>query len=227
VAEIEKITKLGCKEIFDDSGTFPVGDWMHNFCEEIIKLKEKQYVPSLGCNMRSGILKKQDWNILKKAGFRTVLLGFESGNDSTLQALNKGYSVSDVICSCENATKSGLEPHVTTMVGFPFETERQVWNTVDRCRDLFRKGWIRSLQATLCIPYPGTALFKEADEKGWLLTKEWEDYDQTKKILKTDYDPIPFIKELYKSSFTPLNIIRALMEPSTLLKKTKYLLGHL
>ena len=44
--------------------------------------------------------------------------------------------------------------------------------TVSRTKELFNKGWINTLQATIVIPYPGTALFSECEKNGWLKTEE-------------------------------------------------------
>jgi len=76
---------------------------------------------------------------------------------------------------------------------------------------LFAKGLINTLQATIIIPYPGTALFKECQKRGWLKTKNWEDYDMSKPVMKTsmkDEEVMELTQGLYKSFLTPRFIIR-------------------
>lgn len=64
--EVEKLINMGFKEIFDDSGTFPVGDWLKTFCQEIIDRGYNRYV-AFGCNMRFGILTAEEYKLLGKA----------------------------------------------------------------------------------------------------------------------------------------------------------------
>ena len=52
----------GCaavKEIFDDSGTLPVGKWLHDLCHQIIKRGLNKKV-TFGCNMRFGALTQKE-----------------------------------------------------------------------------------------------------------------------------------------------------------------------
>lgn len=226
--EVESCITSGAKTIFDDSGTFPVEEWMHDFCEN---LRGLNHDITLGCNMRSGRLKMEDWKNLRSAGFRFVLLGCESGNDATLERLNKGYTHNEVLRACREATKAGLEAHITVMLGYPWESQEDAERTIEFSRHLFRKGWIASMQATLCIPYPGTVLFKEAKEKGWLLTEDWNRYDMTEPILKS---PIPsdvlvkMVNDAYKTALTPQNIVRNILkDPKDILRKARYLWNHI
>jgi len=228
MAEVESLAGSGCKEIFDDSGTFPVGSWLHDFCEKKRRMKNG---PSMGCNMRSGVLQREDWRALRNAGFRLVLLGLESANDATLQKLNKGYTVGDIETSCRDASRAGLDVHVTSMVGFPWERKEDAEKTIRLCRSLFAKGWIQSMQATICIPYPGTALFKKAKEKNWLKTEDWSRYDMSGPILRCpipDAELMAMVRDAYKTALTPMSIIRStLRDPWDTMRKGKYLLSHL
>lgn len=231
MVEIENLAKLGIKEIFDDSGTFPVGAWLQDFIPRLKKFnKGLKHEITMGCNMRSGVLSRDDWRSLKEAGFRLVLLGFESANDSTLERLNKLYTVGDVVESCKLASGAGLDVHTTSMVGFPWETKQDAFRTIGIAKSLFERGYTKTLQATVCIPYPGTKLFKDCEENDWLLTKEWSKYDQSQAVMRTDgYDPVPLAKSLYKSCLTPKFIIRSLLteNPTTILRYGKALWNHI
>src|SRR6185436_15902192 len=37
IAEIDNLIAFGFREVFDDSGTFPVGDWLSDFCDAMQK----------------------------------------------------------------------------------------------------------------------------------------------------------------------------------------------
>ena len=211
--EIEGLIEMGFKEIFDDSGTFPVGDWLRTFCNEVIARGYSEHV-AFGCNMRFGALQQQDFELLGKAGFRMILWGFESANQPTLLKLNKNYNVNDVKRDLILAKAAGLESHLTTMFGYHWEDYQASKRTYDMVRWLLRKGWASSAQATICIPYPITPLWKECKEKGLLLTEKWEEYDMSRCVMKPgcdEKDIMKFQQGIYNIAFHPEFIMRKLL----------------
>ena len=206
------------KEIMDDSGTFPVGGWMREFCQGMIDHKYNNKV-RISCNMRfnSG-LSKEDYQLMGRAGFRFVLYGLESANQKTLNRINKDLRVDQIEPALRLAKEAGLKPHPTAMVGYPWETKEEAQNTLNFAKDIFKKGLADSLQATIATPYPGTPLFAEAKEKGWLKTLDWDRYDMREPILKTgmsDEEIKSLVQGLYKSIFSPQFILRKLKEALT------------
>ncbi|MDD5156287.1 MAG: radical SAM protein, partial [Candidatus Omnitrophica bacterium] len=116
------IARYGIREIMDDTGTFPVGEWLQEFCNGMISTGYNKKI-YLDCNMRFGALSDQDYSLMKQAGFRLLLFGLESANQDTLERINKKLKVQDIIDSCRSARKAGLFPHITIMFGYPWETE--------------------------------------------------------------------------------------------------------
>ena len=236
VAEIERlVTDLGVREIFDDSGCFPRGEWLEEFCNLIIKKGLHKKVV-LGCNMRVGELSQAQWNLLKKANFRFILIGLESMSQDTLNRLKKGIQVSQIEETMRMAKKAGLEPHITTMVGYPWESREDARRTIDFAKSLFSRGLLNTLQATIVVPYPGTPLFEEARANGWLTTENWDDYDMRASVWKSpisNADVLQFKDELYKAALTPAFIIRKIMsirdfdDIKFLARAASKLLGHL
>lgn len=212
--EVGGLIDLGVKEVFDDTGTFPIGRWLHKFCDGMMKRGYHKKI-FFGCNMRAGALEKKDFKLMKKAGFRFILYGLESVNDKTLEKLNKGTTNKELEKSLKWAKEAGLNPHVTIMFGYPWETKKEAQKTVDFVRRLFDKGYIDSLQATLLIPYPGTALFDEAKEKDWLLTEDWNRYDMGEPILKTsmsERELKEMVRACYHGLWSPKFMMRKLWE---------------
>ncbi len=100
------------------------------------------------------------------------------------------------------------------MLGYPWETTEDSQNTIDFTKKLFKKGFIDTLQATICIPYPGTPLYKECKENDWLLTEDYEDFDMRKPVMKselTDEKIMEMTQQLYKSFLNPKFIIRKIL----------------
>ncbi len=180
------INKYNAKEIFDDSGTLMIGEWLKDLCNGLIKRGYNKKI-KYSCNMRFGALKQEDYDLMKKAGFRLLKFGLESANQKTLDKLDKGIKVEDIIKGCEMAKKSGLTVHLTMIVGYPWETKQDALKTFELAKKLMQSGKADLLQSTVLIPYPGTRLWKEAKQNNWLLFNEkaYERYDQREPVLKT------------------------------------------
>jgi len=215
----ELIERHGAREIFDDTGSFPAGKWLREFCEGMIARGYHKRVV-MGCNMIPGVLSQELYDLMGRANFRFVLFGLESADQATLDRINKCGKARDIENSMRMAKQAGLEPHVTCMVGYPWETREQARATVALTRRMFDRGHIDSLQATIVIPYPGTPLFKECDAKGWLRTKDWDRYDMREPIMKTemsDEEIMGLTQGIYRSFLTPRFIwrrLRAMRSPA-------------
>ncbi len=204
------VNKYHVKEIMDDSGTFPVDEWLKEFCEGMIERGLNKKV-RIDCNMRLNALSQPEYNLMRKAGFRFILYGLESGNQETLNKINKNLEIWQIEVSLKRAKKAGLDPHITTMIGYPWETKAQAQKTIDLAKKMFDKGYVDTLQATILIPYPGTPLFKLCQREGWLLTENWDDFDQRQAVMQsplTQEDVKQMTQSLYKSFITPKFIIR-------------------
>ena len=208
------LDKYPIKEIFDDTGCFPAGHWLREFCQGMIERGYNKRVV-FGCNMIPGVLSQELYDLMAEANFRFVLFGLESADQATLDRIQKCGKASDIENSMRMAKKAGLEPHVTCMVGYPWETQEQAQATIDLTRQLFDRGHIDTLQATVVIPYPGTPLFKECDEQDWLKTRDWDRYDMREPIMKTpmpDEEILAMTRGIYKSFLTPRFVLRKLRQ---------------
>ena len=215
VDEYENLIKnYRVKEIFDDSGVWYRGKDAKDFPNEIIARKLHKKDCYFGFNTRFEYLDEETIKLLAKANFRFVLIGLESGSDYTLERLKKGYTRATVIKNLELMKKHGLHPHLTIMVGYYWEDEKMLKETVDFVKELMFSGLARTLQVTLCTPLDYTPYHQECIDKNVLLTKEYEDHDMSKLIVKT---PIPHdkyydaVKEMYFIAFHPKFILRQIL----------------
>lgn len=204
------------KEIFDDSGTFPGGDWLKKFCQGmIVRGYHKKILFS--CNMRFDYMKDPMVpEMMKKAGFRKVKSGLESANQETLEKIDKGIKVEDIITGCKNAAKAGIDVHLTVMVGYPWEARDEVKRTIDLAKNLMANGYAEMLQATVIVPYPGTPLNTYAIKNNLFRfdPKDYDRYDMTEPVFKTpDMSPeeiMQMCEGVYKSFLTPKFVLRHL-----------------
>lgn len=206
------IRDRGVREIMDDSGSFPVSQWIREFCKGMI---ERGYNKKIyfDCNMRFGALTDYDYQLMKKANFRLLLFGLESANQQTLDRIRKGLKVQDIIDSCKLARKNGLYPHITIMFGYPWESYEDAQKTLKLGKWLLTKGYAYTMQATVVIPYPGSKLFDECRQNDWLKSLDWDDYDMKQPLMKS---PIPdkqlmgLVQGMYKVSINPEFVLRKL-----------------
>lgn len=223
IEELEKnIIPMWIKEVFDDSGTFPVGPWLRKFCQLMIEKGLNKKI-TMWCNMRFGYLKKEDYELLAQANFRFILYGIESANQKTLDMLDKWLDITVVQQELEWAKeankkyKGQIQPHITTMIGYPWESYEEAKNTITFCSNLFKKWLLDTLQATIVMPYPGTPLYNQAVENGWLNVPagEWERYDMRERVLNsplTEEQTKELVQSIYKSFISPKFIVKKLLE---------------
>ena len=232
----ELVERFGVKEIMDDTGSFPAGEWLRVFCGEMIRRGLNRRV-RIDCNMRFGRLSPVDYRLMREAGFRLVLFGVESANQATLDRLAKALKVEDVRSGAKAAAAAGLDVHITIMFGYPWEGEKEIAATVSLARELLARGWASTLQCTMTIPYPGTPLFKELSASGGLTTLDWDCYDMRTQIMKTPLAPEGRIKaavrEVYRGFLQPRALARRLFSTKTLFdfgfywRGVRSLAGHL
>lgn len=204
------VDKFKVREIMDDTGTFPAGTWLEEFCTGMIKRGLHKKVV-MDCNMRFGALNEAQYRLMKSAGFRFLLFGIESANQATLDRLKKNLKVDTIIDSCRACRKAGLYPHITLMFGYPWETYADARRTMDLGKWLLKKDLAYTMQATIVIPYPRTPLYEECREQGWLETGDWSAYDMKLPVMKLGFprEKIPgLVREIYSVSFSPEFIMR-------------------
>jgi radical SAM superfamily enzyme YgiQ (UPF0313 family) len=204
----------GVKEIFDDAGTMFVGNKLKKFCELLIESGYNKKV-RYGCNMRFNAIPNQGlYDLMGKAGFRFILYGMESGNQKTLDKLEKGTKEEDAITGPAMARKAGLDPHITIMLGYPWESYTDAKRTIDTAKYALKKGIYETIQTTIVIPYPGTPLYTECKEKGWLITDDYSRFDMREPVMKIPFSKKQLLEleqDLYSAFMTPQYIGRKIL----------------
>lgn len=153
--EMEDLVRLGFREVFDDSGTFPIGPWLEEFCFRMMKTGLNKKI-KVGCNMKPIAEKVVPFKLMKAAGFRFILVGVESANQKTIDRIKKGQESEKVVENLRAMNAAGLEVHLTSMFGYEWETHEDAMNTVRLVHYLLKKGIVKTAQASVFSP-PRTA----------------------------------------------------------------------
>ena len=148
MAEIEDCVSLGFKEMFDDAGTIPINDWLEDLCHKMIKSGLNRKIV-LGCNLKPI---KQQFGLMREAGFRFILVGVESANQKTIDKIQKGQRCEKVVENLKAMSEAGLEPHATFMLSCPDEDHADNMRTVRLAQYLLKKGYAKTAQASVYSP---------------------------------------------------------------------------
>jgi len=175
IEEIKYMKSFGFNEFFivDDIFTTDV-ERTKEICKRIIDEKiDMAWQCQNGIRVDAG--DQEMFDLMKKAGCYKVAFGFESGNDQVLKDFGKGgrATVQRAFETIKMARKAGIDVFGYFMVGLLNDTEETMRDTIEFGRQLQPD----ILKISICIPFPGTAMFNELSAKGLLRVYDWECYN--------------------------------------------------
>ena len=115
------------------------------------------------CNAKANV-PYDTLKIMKDNGLRLLLVGYESGDDQILHNIKKGLRVDIARRFTADCRRLGILIHGTFILGLPGETRETIDKTIAFAKDINP----HTIQVSLAAPYPGTTLYKQAIENGWL-----------------------------------------------------------
>jgi hopanoid biosynthesis associated radical SAM protein HpnJ len=157
------------KEFFFDDDTFT--DNLPR-AEAIAKELGKMGV-MWSCNAKANV-PRETLKVLKDNGLRLLLVGYESGNQQILHNIKKGMRIEVAKQFTKDCHELGVQIHGTFILGLPGETTETIQETIKFATEINP----HTIQVSLAAPYPGTHLYKEAVENGWLDAEHAELVDE-------------------------------------------------
>jgi hopanoid biosynthesis associated radical SAM protein HpnJ len=115
------------------------------------------------CNAKANV-PYETLKVMRDNGLRLLLVGYESGNQQILTNIKKGVKQERARQFTKDCHKLGITIHGTFIVGLPGETKETIEETIRFAKEINP----HSLQVSIAAPYPGTALYRQALENGWL-----------------------------------------------------------
>jgi radical SAM superfamily enzyme YgiQ (UPF0313 family) len=161
VEEVEEcVKKYHIRNFFFRADTFTMDrDWAIEISKGIIRKKLNiEWV----ANSRVKPLDRELLEYMKKAGCWLIALGIESGSEETLEKIKKGASKDDARDAVRMAHEVGLKTYGFFMLGFPWESEEHINETIEFSRELD----CDFTEIHVPMPYKGTELYKIAKEAG-------------------------------------------------------------
>jgi radical SAM superfamily enzyme YgiQ (UPF0313 family) len=115
------------------------------------------------CNAKANV-PRRTLEVLRDNGLRLLLVGYESGNQRILNNMKKGLRLDVAREFTRNAKALGIAIHGTFVLGLPGETPGTIQETIRYACEIEPD----TIQVSLAAPYPGTELYRQAQEQGWL-----------------------------------------------------------
>ena len=121
------------------------------------------------CNAKANVL-RDTLKIMRDNGLRLLLVGYETGNQQILHNIRKGMRVDVARRFTKDCHDLGIVIHGTFILGLPGESRETIEETIRFANEINP----HTIQVSLAAPYPGTELYREAVENGWLDTAHAE-----------------------------------------------------
>ena len=147
------------REIFFDDDTF-TDDAPR--AAEIARELGKLGVP-WSCNAKANV-RRDLLTTMRDNGLRLLLVGYETGNQQILHNIKKGMRVDVARRFTRDCHELGIVIHGTFIIGLPGETKETIEETIRFACEINP----HTIQVSLAAPYPGTELYRQAMENGWL-----------------------------------------------------------
>jgi len=121
------------------------------------------------CNAKANV-PRSTLEILRDNGLRLLLVGYETGNQQILNNIKKGMRIDIARRFTKDCHELGITIHGTFILGLPGETKETIEETIRFAGEINP----HTIQVSLAAPYPGTYLYRQAVENGWLDTSHAE-----------------------------------------------------
>ncbi|TSD88360.1 hopanoid biosynthesis associated radical SAM protein HpnJ [Mycobacterium sp. KBS0706] len=115
------------------------------------------------CNAKANV-PRETLKVMRDNGLRLLLVGYESGNQQILFNIKKGMRIEVAEKFTKDCHELGIQIHGTFILGLPGETKETIQETIRFATKINP----HTIQVSLAAPYPGTFLYNQAVENGWL-----------------------------------------------------------
>jgi radical SAM superfamily enzyme YgiQ (UPF0313 family) len=164
-AEVDKIIRYfpQVKEIFFDSDTFTDDRPHAEAVARLIGPRLKRAGMVWSCTAKPNV-PYETLKVMKDNGLRILLAGYESGVQEILNNIRKGTTIEGSRKFTRHCHDLGILIHGSFILGLPGETRE----TIERTLAFAKEMNPRTIQASVPSTYPGTELYRQAVENGWL-----------------------------------------------------------
>jgi radical SAM superfamily enzyme YgiQ (UPF0313 family) len=166
----------GVKELFFWSDTFTLDKrYVMALCDAVAPLGV-----SWASNSRVDTIDEEMARAMRRAGCWMISFGIESGDQELLDAAGKGATVEEAERAVAVVKAAGIKAAGHFVLGLPGETRESLEKTLA----LANRLPLDFEQFYCAVPFPGSRLYEEAREKGWLDESDFSRYRQDEALLE-------------------------------------------
>ncbi len=137
------------------------------FCKELVKRRIKW-----SCLSRVDLIDEETIRAMKLAGCEKIAFGVESGSLRVLRHIRKQITPVQVVKAFTLAQKYKIITQAYLMIGHPTETVEDVLKSIA----LIKRINPDFIFASMVTAFPGTELFDEAIQKGFIKKGDWSEF---------------------------------------------------
>lgn len=137
--------------------------WILDFTAEI-RRRKLDIVWQLPSGTRSECLDEEVISGLSQAGCKFLVYAPESGSKRTLEMIKKRINLDNMVVSIKTALQQKIVVKVNFIIGFPFETRKDIFETLAFTWRLALLG-VDDCNVSCFTPYPGSELFNELNSE--------------------------------------------------------------
>lgn len=120
--------------------------------------------------------------LVKKANFKTIFYGVESGNQVMLDRMHKGLKIKEIERAFELTHGVGIQTVAAFIMGLPGETTATIKDTLELWQNL--KPTYSGF--TIATPFPNTPFEQEIKDNGHILNSNYNEYRCGGSYIRTD-----------------------------------------
>lgn len=163
------------------------------------------------CNGRVDMVDEELLRVMKESGCWMIGYGIEAGTQRVLDAMNKKVKLEAIERAVRLTKKAGIEVTGHVIVGYPGETKEDILSTIKFLKRLD----LDYIQVYCSVPFPGSPLYLEAMEKGYITDQNWFHFEQNYSVMDTPClkkEEVMQLREKIVKSFylNPLKVLKTL-----------------
>ncbi|MEZ6014001.1 MAG: radical SAM protein [Planctomycetota bacterium] len=168
--DLAQFPRLANGEFYFEDDTFTLDrEHTRQICEELIGRKLDI---TFSVNGRADVMDEDLLKLMRKAGCRQLLVGYESANQEVLNRMKKGVRIDRVSKFTHLAAGLGFDIHGCFTLGMPGETRESLEESVRFALE----HPLTTVQFSAAMPFPGTSYYDEAEADGLLEPGGWQNY---------------------------------------------------
>lgn len=159
--------------------------------ERLLAIAElaRKYVPTMqtiGCFARvTDVTLKSDSDLtaLAQAGYDSLTIGIETGDDEALRFMNKGYAAADIVEQCTRLDRAGIRYNFFYLVSISGVGRGEIGAkaTATVCNQLHPQ----LIGANMLTIYPDSELYQEIQRGNWQEESEVEKYLEIRTLIES------------------------------------------